>query len=48
LLEGLRRSFTTVKHSKPPASRTESAELYVLATGFRGEGAASARTADSN
>jgi 23S rRNA (uridine2552-2'-O)-methyltransferase len=37
LLEGLRRAFATVKHSKPPASRRESAELYVLATGFRGE-----------
>jgi 23S rRNA (uridine2552-2'-O)-methyltransferase len=37
LLEGLRRAFATVKHSKPPASRAESAELYVLAMGFRGE-----------
>jgi 23S rRNA U2552 (ribose-2'-O)-methylase RlmE/FtsJ len=25
-----------VKHVKPPASRTHSAELYVLAIGFRG------------
>jgi 23S rRNA (uridine2552-2'-O)-methyltransferase len=38
LLERLRRSFATVRHRKPPASRAESAELYVLATGFRGAG----------
>jgi 23S rRNA (uridine2552-2'-O)-methyltransferase len=36
LLEGLKRSFAAVRHVKPPASRSESAELYVLATGFRG------------
>lgn len=36
LLERLRRAFTTVKHIKPPASRAESAELYVVALGFRG------------
>ena len=35
LLNLLKRSFTTVRHVKPPASRAESAELYVLATGFR-------------
>lgn len=35
LLDILKRSFTTVRHVKPPASRAESAELYVLATGFR-------------
>lgn len=35
LLDLLKRSFTTVRHVKPPASRQESAELYVLATGFR-------------
>jgi len=38
LREELKRSFATVRHSKPPASRAESAELYVLATGFRGAG----------
>jgi 23S rRNA (uridine2552-2'-O)-methyltransferase len=37
LLEGLRRAFATVKHSKPPSSRARSAELYVVALGFRGE-----------
>jgi 23S rRNA (uridine2552-2'-O)-methyltransferase len=36
LRERLKRAFTTVKHIKPPASRAESAELYVLAMGFRG------------
>jgi 23S rRNA (uridine2552-2'-O)-methyltransferase len=36
LLASLKRDFTSVKHIKPPASRTDSAELYVLATGFRG------------
>jgi len=36
LLERLRRAFTTVRHVKPPASRAESAELYVVAVGFRG------------
>ena len=36
LLAELKRSFSDVKHIKPPASRTSSAELYVLATGFRG------------
>jgi len=37
LLGPLKRDFTTVKHIKPPASRSDSAELYLLATGFRGE-----------
>lgn len=36
LLDTLKVNFTTVRHVKPPASRAESAELYVLATGFRG------------
>ena len=36
LLAGLKRDFATVKHIKPAASRTDSAELYVLALGFRG------------
>ena len=36
LLALLKRSFTTVRHVKPAASRAGSAELYVLATGFRG------------
>jgi 23S rRNA (uridine2552-2'-O)-methyltransferase len=36
LLGSLKRDFASVKHVKPPASRSDSAELYVLATGFRG------------
>ncbi len=36
LLAALKRDFAAVKHVKPAASRTDSAELYVLATGFRG------------
>ena len=36
LLDLLKRNFATVRHVKPPASRSGSAELYVLATGFRG------------
>jgi 23S rRNA (uridine2552-2'-O)-methyltransferase len=35
LLAGLKRDFTSVKHVKPAASRSDSAELYVMATGFR-------------
>ena len=36
LLADLKHDFASVKHVKPAASRTDSAELYVLATGFRG------------
>jgi len=36
LLAGLKRDFASVKHVKPAASRADSAELYLLATGFRG------------
>ncbi len=36
LLESLRRDFQSVRHAKPPASRAESAEVYVVAQGFRG------------
>jgi 23S rRNA (uridine2552-2'-O)-methyltransferase len=35
LLARLKREFTTVRHVKPKASRADSAELYLLATGFR-------------
>ncbi len=37
LLDMLKRDFSVVRHVKPKASRAESPELYVLATGFRGE-----------
>jgi 23S rRNA (uridine2552-2'-O)-methyltransferase len=36
ILSQLKQNFTAVRHIKPPASRSDSAELYVLATGFRG------------
>lgn len=35
LLKEMKKHFATVKHVKPPASRKESAEQYVVATGFR-------------
>jgi 23S rRNA (uridine2552-2'-O)-methyltransferase len=35
LLAELKRDFSIVKHVKPPASRTDSAELYLLSRGFR-------------
>ncbi|MEM9029594.1 MAG: RlmE family RNA methyltransferase [Pseudomonadota bacterium] len=37
LLNQLKRAFKTVRHIKPPASRADSTELYVVATGFRGQ-----------
>jgi len=36
LLADLKRDFAAVRHVKPPASRADSAELYLLARGFRG------------
>ena len=36
LVAELKRHFTTVKHAKPPASRKESSEWYVVAQGFKG------------
>ena len=39
LLAGLKRDFTVVKHLKPAASRSDSAELYLLAMGYRGSAA---------
>ena len=35
LLARLKKAFREVKHVKPPASRSESVELYVVATGFK-------------
>ena len=37
LLDFLKAHFETVQHVKPPASRAESVELYLLAKGFRGK-----------
>jgi 23S rRNA (uridine2552-2'-O)-methyltransferase len=36
LLASLKRDYKSVKHVKPPSSRADSAELYLLAVGFRG------------
>ena len=38
LVAELKRSFATVKHAKPPASRRDSSEWYVVAQGFKGAG----------
>ena len=37
LLDTMRRRFARVAHFKPPSSRKDSAELYVVATGFQGQ-----------
>jgi 23S rRNA (uridine2552-2'-O)-methyltransferase len=39
LVAELKRSFVTVKHAKPPASRKDSSEWYVVAQGFKGSAA---------
>jgi 23S rRNA (uridine2552-2'-O)-methyltransferase len=39
LLAALKRDFRRVRHAKPPASRSDSAETYVVAEGFRGRNA---------
>jgi 23S rRNA (uridine2552-2'-O)-methyltransferase len=36
LVAALKRSFATVKHAKPPASRKDSCDWYVIAQGFKG------------
>jgi 23S rRNA (uridine2552-2'-O)-methyltransferase len=36
LLDALKRNFRSIHHVKPPASRDESVELYLLAKDFRG------------
>jgi 23S rRNA (uridine2552-2'-O)-methyltransferase len=35
LLDRLKQDFKTVRHAKPPASRAESSETYLVAQGFR-------------
>jgi 23S rRNA (uridine2552-2'-O)-methyltransferase len=37
LVAAMKRDFATVKHAKPPASRKDSSEWYVVAQGFKGE-----------
>ena len=36
LVAELKRNFASVKHAKPPASRKDSSEWYVVAQGFKG------------
>ncbi len=36
LLNILKKNFTSVKHAKPPSSRKDSSEWYVIAQGFKG------------
>ena len=36
LLTALKQDFARVNHVKPAASRADSAEMYLVATGFRG------------
>ncbi|MCP1833794.1 MULTISPECIES: RlmE family RNA methyltransferase [Bradyrhizobium] len=43
LVAQLKRDFATVRHVKPSASRQDSSERYVLATGFRGQQQPSSR-----
>ena len=45
LLGRLKRAFAKVRHVKPQASRSDSAELYLVATGFRGGGREASGTA---
>jgi len=45
MLAALKQRFGSVRHAKPPASRRESSELYVVATGFRPVAAAIAGAA---
>lgn len=37
LLRQMKKNFKTVRHAKPPASRKDSAEMYVVASGFRAQ-----------
>ena len=43
LLALLKKHFTSVKHAKPPASRKDSSEWYVIAQGFKGLGTSPSR-----
>jgi len=46
LLNLMNKNFAKVRHAKPPASRQESAETYVIATGFRGDGGTDTENAE--
>lgn len=45
LLADMKRRFDVVRHAKPPASRADSAEMYVVALGFKGAPDAAERDA---
>jgi 23S rRNA (uridine2552-2'-O)-methyltransferase len=47
LLADLKRDFASVRHVKPNASRADSSELYVLASGYRGERSAAGNGSDN-
>ncbi len=47
LLAAIKRRFAAVRHAKPPASRAASAEVYLVAKGFRGRGAGNGKTRQS-
>ncbi|WP_225205102.1 RlmE family RNA methyltransferase [Novosphingobium huizhouense] len=46
LLQILKKNFRTVKHAKPPASRKDSSEWYVIAQGFKGRAQAAPSAPD--
>ncbi len=46
LLNRLKQAFAKLRHVKPPASRADSAEMYLVATGFRGGAREASRTGD--
>ncbi len=48
VLDLLKRNFKSVHHVKPPASRQESVELYILAKGFKGREATGALDEESS
>ena len=45
MLTPMKQAFASVRHAKPPASRRESSELYVVATGYRPDRGAELRAA---
>ena len=47
LVAALKRDFATIKHAKPPASRKESSEWYVVAQGFKGRAEADPSSSSS-
>ncbi len=47
LLARFKHDFASVKHVKPPASRAESVELYLVAQGFRAHGEAAGKSSSA-